>query len=116
MREKARRPIRALVIWGALAVAVLVPLALSAASPLLQWRSPVYIAAGLAGVVALGLLLVQPVLMSMSVPGLSALQARHVHRWVGALLVAAVVVHVAGLWVASPPDVVDALLFRSPTP
>ncbi|MEM1307782.1 MAG: ferric reductase-like transmembrane domain-containing protein, partial [Pseudomonadota bacterium] len=83
---------------------------------LLQWRSPVYIAAGLAGVVALGLLLVHPVLMSMSVPGLSALQARHVHRWVGALLVAAVVVHVAGLWVASPPDVVDALLFRSPTP
>jgi predicted ferric reductase len=32
------------------------------------------------------------------------------------LLVAAVVVHVAGLWITSPPDVVDALLFTSPTP
>jgi len=25
-------------------------------------------------------------------------------------------VHVAGLWITSPPDVIDALLFRSPTP
>ena len=28
----------------------------------------------------------------------------------------AVVIHVAGLWITSPPDVVDALLFVSPTP
>ena len=27
-----------------------------------------------------------------------------------------VVIHVAGLWITSPPDVVDALLFASPTP
>ena len=26
------------------------------------------------------------------------------------------IIHVAGLWITSPPDVVDALLFRSPTP
>ena len=32
------------------------------------------------------------------------------------MLVAAVIVHVAGLWITSPPDVIDALLFRSPTP
>ena len=27
-----------------------------------------------------------------------------------------VIVHVAGLWLTSPPDVIDVLLFRSPTP
>jgi len=26
------------------------------------------------------------------------------------------VAHVAGLWITSPPDVIDALLFASPTP
>ena len=33
-----------------------------------------------------------------------------------ALLVVAVVIHVGGLWITSPPDVIDALLFASPTP
>ena len=28
----------------------------------------------------------------------------------------AVVIHVAGLWITSPPDMIDALLFESPTP
>jgi len=27
-----------------------------------------------------------------------------------------VVIHVGGLWITSPPDVIDALLFASPTP
>jgi len=49
-------------------------------------------------------------------PGLSAYRARRVHHWVGGALVAALVAHVAGLWVTSPPDMIDALLFRSPTP
>jgi len=31
-------------------------------------------------------------------------------------LVVAVVVHVGGLWITSPPDMIDALLFSSPTP
>jgi predicted ferric reductase len=103
-------------IWSALALALLVPLGAAAASPLLEWRGPVYIAAGFAGVVALGLLLVQPLLIGVWLPGVSALQGRRLHRWIGATLVASVVVHVAGLWITSPPDVVDALLFRSPTP
>ncbi|MGI9489686.1 MAG: ferric reductase, partial [Geminicoccaceae bacterium] len=30
--------------------------------------------------------------------------------------ITAVVAHVAGLWITSPPDVADALLFASPTP
>ena len=33
-----------------------------------------------------------------------------------ARLVVAIVVHVAGLWFTSPPDMIDALLFASPTP
>ena len=32
------------------------------------------------------------------------------------MLVLAVVVHVGGLWITNPPDVIDALLFTSPTP
>ena len=32
------------------------------------------------------------------------------------MLVALVALHVAGLWLTSPPDVIDALLFVSPTP
>jgi hypothetical protein len=34
----------------------------------------------------------------------------------GSLLVALVLVHVGGLLIASPPDAIDALLLRSPTP
>src|SRR5262249_42082230 len=29
---------------------------------------------------------------------------------------AAILVHVAGLWITSPPDMIDALTFTSPTP
>ena len=38
------------------------------------------------------------------------------HHWIGGALVAAVVVHVGGLWISSPPDMIDALTFTSPTP
>ena len=107
---------RAILIWAALAAALGVPLAVAATSPLLAWREPVYIAAGLAGVVALGLLLVQPLLAGGALPGLAGRHGRRVHGWVGAALTAAVLLHVAALWVTSPPDVIDALLFRSPTP
>jgi predicted ferric reductase len=108
--------VRATLIWAALAVAVGVPLAAAAVSPLLQWRDPLYIAAGFAGVVALALMLVQPLLMGGYLPGLPALRGRRAHRWIGGALVAAVVMHVGGLWITSPPDMIDALLFVSPTP
>jgi predicted ferric reductase len=108
--------VRATLIWAALAAAVVVPLAAAAASPLLAWRDPLYIAAGFAGVIALALMLVQPLLMGGYLPGLSALRGRRAHRWIGGALVAAVVIHVGGLWITSPPDVIDALLFTSPTP
>lgn len=103
-------------VWAALAVAVALPIAAAATSPLLAWRDPVYIAAGFAGVIALGLMLVQPVLIGGYLPGVPAHRGRRLHRWLGGLLVVAVVIHVGGLWITSPPDVIDALLFASPTP
>jgi MFS family permease len=114
--QSKRLKIRAVLIWAGVAAAIGIPIAASMASPLLAWRGPIYIAAGLAGIVALGALLVQPLLISGDLPGLSAHAARRVHRWVGGTLVVAVVIHVAGLWITSPPDMIDALLFASPTP
>ncbi|MEM9358944.1 MAG: ferric reductase-like transmembrane domain-containing protein [Pseudomonadota bacterium] len=92
------------------------PIVAAAFSPQLAWRHPPYIAAGFAGIVALALLLIQPMLIGGYLPGISALRARVVHRWIGGLLVLAILVHVGGLWITSAPDVIDALLFRSPTP
>lgn len=108
--------VRTALIWCALALAIAVPVAIAAASPLLAWRQPVYIAAGFAGIIAMTLLLLQPLLAGNDLPGLSVLRSRQVHRWVGGVLVAAIAAHVAGLWITSPPDVIDALLFTSPTP
>jgi len=105
-----------ILIWAALAVALVVPIAAAAASPLLAWRDPIYIAAGFAGVIGLGLMLVQPLLIGGHLPGLQARRGRRVHRWIGGALVLSVVIHVVGLWITSPPDVIDALLFVSPTP
>jgi hypothetical protein len=107
---------KAILVWAALAGAIGVPLAAAALSPLLQWRDPVYIVAGFAGVVALGLVLVQPLLIAGYLPGLAGPRGRRVHYWIGGALVAAVMVHVGGLWITSPPDMIDALLFVSPTP
>ncbi len=107
---------RALLAWAALVAVIAVPVAASLASPLLAWRDPVYIAAGLAGVTAMAIMLLQPLLAAGLLPGLPALRGRRVHRWTGGLLVLALLIHVAGLWITSPPDMVDALLFVSPTP
>ncbi len=103
-------------IWVAVAAAVCVPIAAAAASPLLAWRDPVYILAGFAGIIALGIVLIQPLLIGGYLPGLSGRIGRRAHLWIGAALVVAVVIHVGGLWITSPPDMIDALLFSSPTP
>src|SRR4029453_11664770 len=107
---------RVTLIWAALAAAVCVPIAAAATSPLLAWRDPVYILACFAGIIALGLLLVQPFLIGGYLPGLSAYRGRRAHHWIGGTLVVAVVIHVGGLWITSPPDMIDALVFPSPTP
>ncbi|MBX3554145.1 MAG: ferric reductase-like transmembrane domain-containing protein [Pseudolabrys sp.] len=107
---------RKTLIWGLLAVAVGVPMAAAAASEQLAWRGPVYIIAGFAGIAALALVLVQPLLIGGYLPGLEAYRGRRAHRVIGGTLVVAVVIHVIGLWITSPPDMIDALTFTSPTP
>ena len=108
--------IRPILIWVAVVAAIAVPLGVAATSPLLEWRDAIYIAACLAGVVALALVFVQPLLAVGYLPGLDGRRGRRAHLWVGVGLVVALVLHVAGLWITSPPDIIDALLFRSPTP
>lgn len=107
---------KGILIWVAVAAAVCVPIAAAAASPLLAWRDPVYILAGFAGIIALGIVLIQPLLIGGYLPGLPGRIGRRAHLWIGAALVVAVVIHVGGLWITSPPDMIDALLFSSPTP
>lgn len=103
-------------IWGLLAIAVGVPMAAAAASEQLAWRGPVYIIAGFAGIAALALVLVQPLLIGGYLPGLEAYRGRRAHRLIGGALVAVLLIHVGGLWITSPPDMIDALTFTSPTP
>jgi predicted ferric reductase len=107
---------KAALFWAVLAAVLGVPIVLAATSEQLEWRSAIYIAAGFAGIVALCLLLIQPLLIAGYLPGLAAYRARRVHHWVGGALVLAIVLHVVGLWITSPPDMIDALTFTSPTP
>lgn len=107
--------IRASVIWISLTAIIGIAVVAAATSPLLAWRDPVYIVAAFAGVIGLVLLVVQPCLIAGFLPGLQRARARKIHRWIGGGVVAAVVIHVGGLWITSPPDMLDALLFASPT-
>lgn len=113
---KPKRWISSILFWLGLVVGLCLPILAAANSPLLQWRSPVYIAAGFAGVVAFALLLLQPLAAGGYLPGLSPMRARMVHRVIGLSLISMIVIHVGALWITSPPDVIDALLFVSPTP
>ena len=116
MPSRGARSIRSALIWAALCLAVIVPLVAAATSPLLAWRDPIYILAGFAGVLGMTLILFQPLLAGGYLPGFPVPRGRRVHRWIGGALICAILVHVVGLWITSPPDVIDVLLFRSPTP
>ena len=107
---------RTALIWIALALVLGAPLVAAGFSPQLQWRSGIYIASGFAGILAMGLLLVQPLLVAGDLPRLGPARSRKLHRATGSLLLLAVVGHIGGLWLTSPPDVIDALLLASPTP
>jgi len=106
----------AALIWAAVALVAVVPVAIAAASPLQAGRGAAYVTGGMAGVAALALLLLQPLLGAGYLPGVHPVQARRWHRRLGFVLVAAVVLHIGGLFLASPPDTIDALLLVSPTP
>ncbi|WP_420863665.1 ferric reductase-like transmembrane domain-containing protein [Algirhabdus cladophorae] len=103
-------------IWALIVILVGGPVLLALANPLLAYRDWIYIGAGFAGIFGLGLLLVQPLLAARLLPNLTPFVTRQAHRAVGAILLILVGVHVGGLWITSPPDVIDALLLRSPTP
>lgn len=106
---------RAVLIWAGLIAALLAPVIAAGFSPLLQWRDGIYIAAGFAGVIGMAFLPLQPLLATGDLPGLHRSRGRLVHRITGTLLILAILLHIGGLWVTSPPDVVDALTFTSPT-
>lgn len=108
--------LRAIIIWTALALVALWTVLQAASSPFLAWRDAIYIASGFAGILALLGLLLQPLLAAGELPGLRGIRGRQLHAGIGAAIVVAVIGHVTGLWMTSPPDVVDALLLRSPTP
>jgi len=107
---------RYIAIWVAVASAAILPIVVALNSPLLEWRDSVYIIAGFGGVIAMSLLLLQPMLAMGLLPGLTLKRGRKIHQRIGITLVLCVVVHVVGLWITSPPDVIDALLFVSATP
>lgn len=102
-------------IWSGVTAFLLIPLLIAANSPLLASREVVYIVGGLAGVVALSLLILQPLLAAGFLPGIPAARARRLHRWTGFVLVIAVALHIVGLYLTSPPDMIDALLLSAPT-
>lgn len=108
--------IRKIVLWASLLAALFIPLMVAGSSPLLAWRDPVYIVAGFSGIIGLGLLLVQPLLAARDLPDLTPMTSRNLHRLLGVTLIIAILLHVGGLWITSPPDVIDALLFVSPAP
>ncbi|MGB3246188.1 MAG: ferric reductase-like transmembrane domain-containing protein, partial [Sulfitobacter sp.] len=103
-------------IWSVLAALILVPLMIAGRSPYLQYRSAFYIIAGFAGILCLGLFLMQPLVAANYLPGLDRQTGRKWHRWIGGVIVACLVLHIGGLFLTSRPDTIDALLLRSPTP
>lgn len=102
-------------IWSGIALLVAVPVALATTSPYLGYRSMPYIIGGFAGILAVALFLLQPLLALGALPGMNKVHSRSWHRWVGASIVVAVLIHVGGLYITSPADTVDALLLVSPT-
>ncbi len=107
---------RAALVWFFLAAAVCVPVVIAATNPLQSSREAMWIFGGMAGVVALALLLVQPVLVAGLVPEAPVLVMRRWHRWIGTVVVVGVLLHVGGLYLYSPDDTTDALLLVAPTP
>ncbi|ASJ70788.1 ferric reductase-like transmembrane domain-containing protein [Granulosicoccus antarcticus] len=102
-------------IWAFVAGIVMTPVLIAADSSLLAGREAAYIVGGMAGILALAVLLLQPLLAVACLPGIALSQARRWHRWTGTALVVAVGIHIGGLYLTSPPDMIDALLLMAPT-
>lgn len=94
---------------------MVVPVLLAATSPYLAYRSPVYILAGFAGIIAMSFLVMQPLLSHPPSNLMPRPSARRWHRITGITITLLVLAHVGGLYLVSPPDTLDALLLRAPT-
>ena len=92
------------------------PILLATTSPYLPSRGVAYLIGGFAGIVALALLVIQPLLAAGDVPGLAPATARRWHIQVGTVLALCVAAHIGGLYFTSPDDTLDALTLASPTP
>jgi hypothetical protein len=99
---------------AALAAVICVPIVAAAASPLLDRRGAICNSLDL-GVIALALLLVQPLLIGGYLPGPSGLSRAACTSLDRRRAGRGQVVHVGGLWITTPPDMIDALLLTSPT-
>lgn len=110
-----RRLPPALAAAGLLAL-IATPILLAAASPYLPSRPLPYLIGGFAGILALAILLLQPLLAANLLPFLTPATARRRHLQLGTALAACVALHIGGLYVTSPEDTRDALLLASPTP
>jgi hypothetical protein len=116
MRLIVGRRVLAVIAWGIVALVMIGPVVLAAFSPYLTSRNLAYIVGGFAGIFGLSLLLLQPLLPAGYLAGSEGPAGRRWHRRLGVAIVVAVALHVAGLYLASPPDTIDALLLVSPTP
>jgi predicted ferric reductase len=116
MESIDRCRVSAVLAWGSAAAVTIVPVAVAAFSPYLASRNLPYIVGGFAGIIGLSLLFLQPLLPAGYLAGSEGATGRRWHRWLGAAIIVAVALHVGGLYLASPPDTIDALLLVSPTP
>lgn len=116
MESITQRRVPAILAWGCVATVMIVPVAVAAFSPYLSSRNMPYIVGGFAGIVGLSLLFLQPLLAAGYLAGSQGPIGRRWHRWLGVAIIVMVALHVGGLYLASPPDTIDALLLVSPTP
>lgn len=112
----SRRRVHALTIWAALLAVMTVPVIIAAFNPWLAYRNAAYIVGGFAGIVAMALFVMQPLLAAGYLPGINPFQERRWHRRIGTVIVACIALHVGGLYVTSPADTLDALTLAAPTP
>lgn len=107
---------RRITAWIIVAIVAAVPVIAAAASPLQGGRELLWVTGGMAGVVALSLLFVQPLLMAATPLLIAARDRVRWHRLGGTAIVAMVALHVGALYAYSPDDITDALLLVAPTP
>lgn len=91
------------------------PIIAAAASPLQRGRELLWVIGGMAGVVAMSLLFVQPLLTAAAPHLLAARTGIRWHRAGGLAIVVLVALHIGALYVYSPDDITDALMLVAPT-